>query len=178
MKKGINLSLGRKRVDNVLKKVFYVSVGAFCLAVVISLGLIAYRLILKSSYDSLDQKEQQLNVQLLELQDKRDKLTETKSRIVEIKQVIAKRAPVTGRIQTLSDLVPVGSTVTTINGSDVDMKLSLESDSLSSLNELIEKRIEEAAREKAKGIKRVDMNSFGLNPKTLQYSVSLGITFN
>ena len=72
MKKGINLSLGRKRSDGVLRKFFAVSVGVFLITVVISIGLIAYRLILKVSFDALDQQEQQVNSQLLALTEKND----------------------------------------------------------------------------------------------------------
>lgn len=177
MKKGINLALSRKRVDNVLRKVFVLSVALFCISVIISIGMITYRLILKSSYDTLEAKEQQINSQLLQLQDKRDKLTETKSRIAEIKNVLAKRSPITTRIQTLSDVVPTDTTITSLTGDTSDMKITLEGESLSSINDLLEQRIAEIAKDSKKGISKVDMHSFGLNPRTSLYTVSFGVTF-
>lgn len=178
MKKGINLSLGRKRVDTFFRKIFVASAALFCIVVVISILLITYRLILKATYDSLDQKEQQLNGQLLALTDKKDKLLETKSRIVEIKKILASRAPVTARMQTITEIVPLDSTVSGLSGTDEDMEVSLESESLASLNALIEQKVIEIAQDKKKGIKKVEMQSFGLNPKTLNYSVSITISFN
>ncbi len=178
MKKGINLSLGHKRVDTILRKIFIVSVGAFCVVVVISLILITYRLILKATFDSLDQKEQQLNSQLLALTDKKDKLLETKNRIAEVKKVLANRAPVTARIETIAEVVPLDAEVNGISGDDEEIDVSLESENLASLNELIEQKIEQIALDAKKGIKKVEMKSFGLNPKTSMYGVTIGLTFD
>lgn len=177
MKKGINLSLGRKRSDGVLRKFFAVSVGVFLITVVISIGLIAYRLILKVSFDTLDQQEQQVNSQLLVLTEKNDKLLETKSRITDIKKIIAKRSPITTRMGIISETVPVETSINGITGNEKEMELNLESESLNSINDLIEQKVNEVATDKKKGIKKVEMKSFGLNPKTLKYTISLGITF-
>lgn len=178
MKKGINLAASRKRVDSIFRKVFVASVAFFIVVVVISLGLIIYRLVLKSWYDALDQKEQQLNQQLLTLVDKKDKFTETKSRISDIKRIIINRAPVTARIETLTSAVPTDASINALSGDDEKMSLSLESENLISLNDLVEQKLIEIADDKKRGIKKVDMKSFGLNPKTLKYSVSFEVTFN
>jgi hypothetical protein len=177
MKQGINLSLGRKRVDNALKKIFYVTAGTFILTVVISLSLIIYRLVLKGMYDSLDQKEQKLNTQLLAMQDKKDKLIETKSRIADIQKVLSKRSPIVNRLETVSGVISSDSTVDAINGTDTDMQLTLESENLATLNDLIEAKIADLASDKKRGIKKIEMRSFGLNPKTLKYSLTFGVTF-
>ncbi len=177
MKQGINLSLGRKRVDNALKKIFYVTAGAFIFTVVISLSLIIYRLVLKGMYDSLDQKEQKLNIQLLTMQDKKDKLIETKSRIADIQKVLSKRSPIVNRLETVSSVISSDSTVDAINGTDTDMQLTLESENLATLNDLIEAKIADLASDKKRGIKKIEMRSFGLNPKTLKYSLTFGVTF-
>ncbi len=177
MKKGINLTLGRKRVDSALRKVFVASIGLFFVTVVVSLGLLTYSLILKSSFDSLDQKEQQLNGELLGLTEKNDKFTETKSRIGEIKKILTFRAPIITRMDILSETIPPDAEVNSITGNDIDMELNLESDSLSSLNDLVEQKIAQIASDKKKRIKKAEMKSFGLNPKTLKYNIALGITF-
>ena len=178
MKQGINLTLGRKRVDSALKKVFYVTAGIFCFTVIISIGLIIYRLVLKSTYDSFDQKEQHLNTQLLAMQDKKDKLIETKSRISDVQKVLGKRSPIVARIDAISGIIPSDSQVDSINGTDTDMQITLESENLSSLNDLVEERVATLANDKKKGIKKIEMRSFGLNPKTLKYNITFGITFN
>ncbi len=178
MKRGINLALGKKSVDNALRKMFVVTGAIFFVTVIISLGLIGYRLVLKSSFDALEQKEQQLNSQLLAQQEKKDKLIEIKSRILDVKKIISSRAPTTARIDTLSEFVSADSIVDALSGTDTDIEMTLESDSLTSLNDLIEQRISEVAKDKKKGIKKIEMHNFGLNPKTLKYIISLGVKFS
>ncbi len=178
MKKGINLALGKKSVDNALRKIFIASVAVFCFTVVISFSLIVYRLILKNNFEALDQKEQGLNAQIISMQEKRDKIIETKSRLDDIRKILSKRLPMNTRIGLLSDVIPEDASVNSINGTDVDMKLSLESDNLSTLNELVEQKITALARDKKRGIKKIEMQSFGLNPKTHKYSITFGITFS
>lgn len=177
MKKGINLALGRKRVSYAFKKLFYVTVGLFCVSVTVSLGLLAYQLFLKSSYDSLDQKEQLLNSQLLANQDKKDKLIETKTRLGDIRSVISKRSPINARLDTIYSVIPPASQIRGVTGSDEDLEFSLESEDLLSLNELIEQKLTDLAVDKKKGIQKVEMKSFGLNPKTLRYFITVGVTF-
>lgn len=177
MRKNINLSLGRKRVDTVLRKIFIGTIVAFSIVVVMSLSLIGYRLILKGSFESLEAKEQQLNSQLLTLVEKRDKMLETRSRLGEVKKILSTRAPTTRRLETVSSIVPVDSQVKGVSGNENLIEISLESGSLVTLNELVEQKIEELAQDRGQGIKRVEMYSFGLNPRTRQYSVSLSIEF-
>lgn len=177
MRKSINLALGRKQVDTLLKKIFYATVAAFFVCVVLSLSLIVYRLVLKGSFDALEAREQQLNQQLLEQVDKRDKIVETKTRLTEIKKIIASRSPVTARIGTVSEMIPAESLVTGITGADKRIEISLESENLASLNDLLELKIQELTQDKKRGIKKIEMLSFGLNPKTLRYGISVGIEF-
>lgn len=177
MKQNINLSLGRKRVNKALRKIFIISLSFFCITVFISILLIAYRLILKNSYDALDQREQQLNSKLLALQEKEDKFIETRSRLADIKKVISTRSPVTTRINTISEFIPTDSEVTGIGGNDASLQLGLESSDLASLNELIEQKIEAIASDKKQGVQKVEMSSFSLNPKTLKYIISFTVYF-
>lgn len=178
MKKGINLALGKKSVDNALRKVFIASVAVFCFTVLISFSLIVYRLVLKNSFDALDQKEQKLNAQIISMQEKRDKIIETKSRLDDIRKILSKRLPMNARINSLTEVIPDDVSVNSISGTDIDMQLSLESDNLSTLNDLVEQKINALARDQKKRIKKIQMQSFGLNPKTHKYSITFGITFS
>ena len=65
MKQTINLASGRKNVDSALRKVFIASVAVFCVTILFSFSLIAYRLFLKNSYEELDSKEKELNQKIL-----------------------------------------------------------------------------------------------------------------
>ena len=111
------------------------------------------------------------------MQDKKDKLIETKSRIADIQKVLSKRSPIVNRLETVSSVISSDSTVDAINGTDTDMQLTLESENLATLNDLIEAKIADLASDKKRGIKKIEMRSFGLNPKTLKYSLTFGVTF-
>lgn len=177
MKQGINLSLGRKRVDYALRKFYYASIVAFCLCVILSLSLITYRLILKGFYEDLSRREEAINAKLLGIQEKKDKFLETKSRLADARSVISKRSPVINRINTFSQIIPTDSVINSLNGSDESIRITLESDNLVSLNDLLEQKIEQLASDRKKGISKIEMRSFGLNPKTLKYSISFEIFF-
>lgn len=177
MKQGINLTLGRKRVDYALRKISIVAIGFFFVTVVASLSLIAYRLVLRGTFNSLEAEERLLNSQLLANQEKRDKYIETKTRLVDVKNILAKRSPITVRLDTLEQVVPPASEVTSITGSNEELQITIESEDLLSLNELVEQKIQQVSEERQKGIKKVDMKSFGLDPKTLRYYMTLGISF-
>lgn len=177
MRKSINLSLGQKRVDTVLRKIYIGTIISFCVVVAVSLGLIGYRLVLKGSYEALDSREQQLNSQLLTMVEKRDKMLEIKSRLNEVKKIVSTRSPTTKRLETVSSIVPSDSEVKGVSGNEDTIDISLESESIASLNDLIELKIEELTSDRGKGVKKVQMHSFGLNPRTHKYTVSLGIEF-
>jgi len=177
MKRSINLSLGKKRVDYALRKALYASAGIFCVVVVVSFGLIAYRLLLTNSYNALQEQEVKLDEQLIPLQEKKVKLSETKSRLAQIKNIIAKRSPVTERLNIVAQLVPLDSEINTLQGSRESMQVALTSKSLLELNQLMESKILELSNESSNRIAKVEMRSFGLNPATLDYSMDLVISF-
>jgi len=98
--------------------------------------------------------------------------------MIDVQKILSKRSPVVARLDSISGVIPFDSEVGAINGTDTEMQVTLESESLSSLNDLIESKIAQLASDKKRGIKKIDMRSFGLNPKTLRYGLTFGITFN
>ena len=82
------------------------------------------------------------------------------------------------RVASLTEVIPEDVTVGSISGTDTDIQISLESDNLSTLNDLVEQKIAALAQDKKRRIKKIQMLSFGLNPKTLKYSVTFTITFS
>lgn len=178
MKKSINLSHGRKRVATYFRQIFYISVGLFCLVVLITIGLTGYKLVQRNVYSNLEITDREHDAVLTSLKVKREKYIETQKRLVDIQTVIAKRPPTTVRLATISEILPGDATVDTIAGTEEEMDITINSESLSSLSVLLDERIDQVAGDKKKGVKKVEMKSFGLNPKTLLYSVSLRVTFN
>lgn len=177
MRRSINLLSGKKQVDSIFKKILYGSVALFSVVVLVSLGLIAYRLVLRSTYTDLENREIAVDTQFASLKAKKDKLVETKTRLTDIKKIIAARAPVTTRINALSEVVPPASTITALSGDNEEMQIIIETDDLASLNELIELKAEELAKDKKRGIKRIELRTFEINPHNLRYTISFGIEF-
>ena len=177
MRKGINLTSEQKKANGLLRSVFYGSSAFFVVAVIIAIVLIAYRLFLSVSLSETVKKEEEVNAQLLQLQTKKDKFLETHSRLKDIRKILSKRSTITLKVADLTQVVPEDASILSINGSDEEISLSVQSENLESLNDLIEQKINQVASDKKKGIKKIEMNSFRLNPKTLLYKVDFGVTF-
>ena len=177
MRKGINLTSKQKKANGLLRSVFYGSSAFFVVAVIIAIVLIAYRLFLSVSLSETVKKEEEVNAQLLQLQTKKDKFLETHSRLKDIRKILSKRSTITLKVADLTQVVPEDASILSINGSDEEISLSVQSENLESLNDLIEQKINQVASDKKKGIKKIEMNSFRLNPKTLLYKVDFAVTF-
>jgi hypothetical protein len=177
MKSGINLTTGRKQVNAIYKKAFYISVGIFAFTVVISIALIGYRLILNNSFNSLSNQEQTLNSQILSLQEKMTKYVQTQQRLKDARTIIAKRSATNQKIDEVTKIVSGSAQLTDISGSDDSVEMTVQSDNLASLNDLMEQKILELSKDKKKGIKKIDIESFGLNPKTLIYQAVFEVDF-
>lgn len=177
MRKGINLTSAQKKTNGVLKRIFYVSAAFFAVTVIIAIVLIAYRLFISISLSEATKKEQGINASLLQLQTKKDKFLETRLRLKDIRKILAKRSSITLKVADLTQIVPEDASILSINGSDEEISLSVESSSLETLNDLIEQKVNQIDSDKKKGIKKIEMKSFRLNPKTLLYQVDFDITF-
>lgn len=177
MRKGINLTSEQRKANGVLRSIFYVSSAFFAVTVIIAIVLIAYRLFISISLSDVTKKEEGINAQLLQLQTKKDKFLETHLRLKNIRSILSKRSIITLKVTELTQIVPEGASILSINGSDEEISLSVQSDSLETLNNLIEQKVNQIASDKKKGIKKIEMKSFRLNPKTLLYQVDFGVTF-
>lgn len=177
MRRGINLAHGKKPTDKLLKRAYSISIVLFAGSVLVAIILLAYRLILNISFNSLSTKEDSIRSQVLALQVKRDKYIETKARLSEISKIINRRSTTPFKVDTLTSIVPSDTLVSGVSGSDTEIDLSVTADNLASLNDLIEQKIIQLASDKKKGIKKVELRSFGLDTKTLGYKLTLAVTF-
>lgn len=177
MRKGINLTSEQKKTNGVLRSIFYVSTAFFAVTVIIAIVLIAYRLFLSMSLSDVNKKEEGINAQLLQLQTKKDKFVETHLRLKDIQNILSKRSTITLKVSDLAQVVSGDASILSINGSDQEISLGVESGSLETLNDLIEQKVNQVASDKKKGVKKIEMKSFRLNPKTLLYQVDFSVTF-
>ena len=177
MRKGINLTSEQKKANGLLKRIFYASSAFFVITVIVAIVLIAYRLFLSVALSEVTKKEEATSAQIMQFQTKRDKFLETRSRLKDIRKILSKRSTITLKIADLTQIVPEDASLVSINGSNDEISLSVSSSSLTTLNDLIEQKVIQAASDKKRGIKKIEMKSFRLNPKTLLYQVDFDVTF-
>ncbi len=178
MKKEINLTLGRKKESTLSKRVLLGASVLFSVVVIISIGILSYRLVLSTKLSSLSNNEETLIIQLNSLREQRDKMLTIKERLEESQRIIGKRLNITSKFDELATIIPQKATLETFTGTDEEIELQVESDSLDSLGELINEKISTLTTDKKRGIKKIEMKNFMLNPTTKVYSVIFGITYN
>lgn len=177
MKSSINLSLAKRQNDIFYKRILYIVAGIFLLTVIVSIGLLIFRIFLNSSFQKLSAQEQDLNQQLKNLLPKKEKFRETEKRLGDIRKVISTRSQITNQVNTLSSIISDDLSLSGINGTENVIQMSVVSDNLSNLNDLVQNKAISLAQDKKKGVQKIEMDSFTLNPKTHQYTVVFGVTF-
>lgn len=178
MKTSINLVSKKGRPSSFHKRFFTVAVIIFSLAFLISAGLILYRLYLSNELSSYKQEESRLTSIVNSDPEKKVKFLAIRERLSEIQKVVSKRKNINSRLISVSQTLPLDVGIAFIEGDESKVSLEVVADDLSSLNTLIENKIEEYASENKKIIKRVEMSSFGLDPETNKYKVNFTIEFS
>lgn len=177
MKTSINLVSKKRRPSEFHKRFLVSSVIFFSIIFLISAGLIGYRLFLQFQLANLKNDEAQLITQVNVNPEKKVKFLTIRERISEIQNIVNERTNLNNRIASVSDTLPLDVGITLIEGSDEGIKVRVSAEDLVSLNDLIEERIEQYAAEKNRGVKRIELTSFNLNPTTLLYEANFTIEF-
>jgi len=177
MKDSINLVSKRRKPNAFHKRFFIASIIFFSLMFLISAGLIAYRFTLIAKLNSLKDEEQVLTARVNLNPEKKVKFLTVRERLSEIQKVLNQRKNINAKIESLSETLPFDVGVNLIEGDESKIRLRVEAADLASLNTLIEQKIEEYAQERNRGIKRIEMNRFGLNSSSLLYEATFTIEF-
>ncbi len=177
MKTSINL-VSKRRTPNAFHKRFFTgAVVIFSLAFLISAGLIVYRLYLAGELSNFKEEEARLTSVINSNPEKKIKYLSVRERLAEIQKVISKRKNINSRLVSVSQTLPLDVGISLIEGDEEKVVLQVVASDLSSLNTLIETKIEEYATESQKTVKRVEMSSFGLDTETNQYKANFTIEF-
>ncbi len=177
MKNSINLVSKRRRPGKFHRRLFIVSVIFFSIAFLISAGLIGYSLILGGQLEVLKSDETKLIAAVNLDPEKKVKFLTVKERLSEIQKILNERKNLNNRINTVSAVLPQDLGISLIESDEQQIKLRVTAPDLVSLNNLIEEKIESYATEQNRGVKRIEMTSFGLNPNTLLYEATFSIEF-
>lgn len=177
MKDSINL-VSKKKIPNAFHKRFFVgAVIFFSIVFLISAGLIGYTLILSSKLSEVKSEETNLIVEVNQDPEKKVQFLTVRERLSEIQKVINKRKNINTKIDTVSEFLPFDVSLNLVEGDDETISLRVAASDLSSLDSLIEEKINEYVVKQGKGVKRVEMTTFNLNRDTLQYEANFTIEF-
>lgn len=178
MKTSINLAT-KKRAPSVLhQKVFVGSVIFFSTVFVLSAGVIGYRFYLSNQISVLKSEEARLIGQVNSNPEKKIKFLTVRDRISLIQKVINTREDINSKISEVTTILPANIDVGQVKGESEKISFRVDSDSLESLNLLIENKIEEYVAANSKTVKRIEMNSFKLNNSSLKYEANFTVEFN
>lgn len=177
MKKEINLSIGQRKDNTLSRRIVLGSSIVFSVVVFITLGILSYRLFLTNQLSNLASEEESLQGQLNAIKEQRDKFVIVKERLGEAKRILARRLDITGKYDDVAGIVPAQASLETFNGDEEEVELRVESENLESLSQLINEKITTLAEDKKKGVQKIEMKSFLLNPVTKNYSVVFGVTY-
>lgn len=177
MKTSINLVSKKRRPSEFHRRFFLGSVAFFSIAFLISSGLIAYRLVLQIQLDELKSEETQLISSVNSNPEKKVKFLTVRERLSEIQNIINARQNLNTRIESVSSTLPADVGISLIESEEETVKVRVTATDLVSLDALIDQRIEQYAAERNRGVKRVELTSFDLNPETLLYEANFVIEF-
>lgn len=177
MKREINLSLGRIKNNTLAKRILLGSSILFSIAILISIGILSYRLYLSNNLSGLTNDEENFTSQINSMREQRDKLTIIEGRLEEAQRIISRRLNITAKFDEVADIIPPQASLETFTGIEEEVEVKVESESLGALGQLINDKITTLANDKKRGIKKIEMKNFLLNPTTKVYSVTFGVTY-
>ncbi len=177
MKTGINLISPSQKKTFHGKRFVYGSVGIFSLVFLIAIVLLSYRLFLNARLGNLTDEETVQMQKINALQEKKVKFLIIHDRLASIQKLLKGRVDVNNKISIVKNVIPADVTIAALDGNPDAVTISVESESLESLNDLIEEKIMQIQITNKKAIKRIEMKSFRLIPERLAYSATFLVEF-
>lgn len=177
MKTGINLISPSQKKTFHGKRLIYASVGTFSLVFLTAIVLLSYRLFLNAKLGNLTEEETAQTQKINALQEKKVKFLIIHDRLASIQKLLKGRDDVNNKISIVKNVIPNDVVISALDGDPEEVTLSVESESLESLNNLIEEKIMQIQTTNKKAIKRIEMKSFRLIPERLTYSATFLVEF-
>lgn len=177
MKSSINLVSKRVRPSQFHKRLFAISLVIFSVVFLFSVGLIGFKLFLENQLAQLKSQEASLIAAVNQDPEKKIKFLTVRERLSEIQKIINTRKNLNNRIESVGSILPPDVGIGLVEGDEDKVRLRVQAEDLVSLNNLIEQRVQEYALERNRGVKRIEMTSFKLNPSSLLYEADFIIEF-
>lgn len=177
MKNSINLVSKKRRPSALHKRFYLISLIFFSIVFLSSAGLISYNYLLSGQLEGLKGEEADLVSSINSNPEKKIKFLTLKERLSEIQKVINKRKNINSRIVSVTDVLPQNVGISEVEGTDESISISVTAQDLASLDNLMQQRIEQYVEERGRGVKRIEMRSFSLDPESLQYEATFKLEF-
>lgn len=175
MKSDINLVPTTSKVKRTYGRIFVFSAAVFGVIFVIALLLIAYSFILKTRVKGLEQQEALLKGNISQYAIQKERLLVTAERLGMIRKIISTRKKLDLKVASILSFVPNEFGIEAINADKDVISLKLASPSLREFDALIEEKIPSLAKDKALGLKKINIASFA--EKGNNYVLSLDFDF-
>jgi type II secretory pathway component PulM len=157
---------------------FYLSILVLLIVVLITVLILLYLLFLKSSIAStINSQNKELSI-LKSEQGKKIKILTTKERLATIKKIVPGNSIPEDRLNIVLSSIPASISIDKLEMIDTVMNITISSISLSVLNTFLNSDLSELPKKKDSQVKKIEIQSFGLNSKGTNYSSDIKITFN
>lgn len=177
MKSDINF-ISSSQKGNIFNKSFFLgSLGLFSLIFLIAVSIIIYRITLNVKFSNLDTEYNNKTAQINTVKDRKVKLAIIHDRLADAVKIKSKRPDINSRVVAVQNIIPNGVSLQAIETKANKILFSVSSTSLSNLNLLIEQKILSIKKVNKNPIKRIQMDSFGLNAEKLVYTAAFTIEF-
>lgn len=147
-------------------KFLFTSIGIFSIVLFIALSILGYTFFLHSTLASLQKEEDDLKAQLAQNNDKKANILVLKERLSNIQKVMSSRTDINKKVSAILGIFPQDVSISNVQASSDKITFTLVSDNLEAIDQLIENKIKAFTINKTLPVKKIDLVSFNLNPKS------------
>lgn len=178
MSQEVNLLQQTKVAKREGGKLFTFSLLFLLLTVLVTVILLLYLFFLKTQEGTIINSQTESVATLSQFQDKKIIYQSTKERLAAIQQLLSTKDIQTGRFVEIAAVIPQQVEISSLDLSGNTAKMTLTSPSLSSLNEFLERNLEQLPQKEGFGVRRIQIDSLGVQSELGEYSVGITMEFN
>lgn len=158
---------------------FFLSISLLFLliTVIIAIGMGLYVFFLKTQEVRLSSAQSQSSNNISQFKDKKIMYQTIKERLALISTLLQKKNHVTDRFLAVLQTIPQSVSISNLTMSGNTMKMTLESENLLNVNEFLEKDLAAITLDDNLNVKRVQIDSLGIQNVNGVYSVGISLEF-
>lgn len=178
MSEEVNLLKQPKIVTKEKNILLILSLLFLLLTIAVTVIMLVFSLYLKNEEGALIDRQAENAAILNEFQDKKVMYQSTKERVLAVAQLLQEKDIFTDRFLEVSSAIPQNVSISVLDMEGNAAKMVLLAESLSPLNTFIEEGLPTLPEKPELGIRRIQIDSVGVQKDAKQYSVGVTIEFN